>query len=67
MKLKKNRKTIIQDEPEQTNYASVMDGIVKTLEEKDSYEEALPLLKDLAELQSAASEYFSNGSPLRKN
>ena len=24
-----------------------MDGIVKTLEEKDSYEEALPLLKDL--------------------
>ena len=37
----------IQDEPEQTNYESVMDGIVKTLEEKDSYEEALPLLKDL--------------------
>jgi tetratricopeptide (TPR) repeat protein len=37
----------IQEEPEQTNYESVMNGIVKTLEEKDSYEEALPLLKDL--------------------
>jgi len=37
----------IQDEPEQTNYANVMDGIVKTLEDKESYDEALPLLKDL--------------------
>jgi len=37
----------LKDIPEQTNYANVMDGIVKTLEEKDAYEEALPLLKDL--------------------
>ena len=37
----------LKDVPEQTNYANVMDGIVKTLEEKDAYEEALPLLKDL--------------------
>ena len=44
---KKELEKNIQDEPEQTNYESVMDGIVKTLEEKDSYEEALPLLKDL--------------------
>jgi len=33
--------------PEQTNYANVMDGIVKSLEEKEAYGEALPLLKDL--------------------
>ena len=37
----------LRDEPEQTNYANVMDGIVKTLEDKESYDEALPLLKDL--------------------
>jgi len=37
----------LRDKPEQTNYANVMDGIVKTLEDKESYDEALPLLKDL--------------------
>jgi len=37
----------LHDEPELTNYANVMDGIVKTLEDKESYDEALPLLKDL--------------------
>ena len=40
-------KPLLKDVPEQTNYANVMDGIVKLLEEKESYEEALPLLKDL--------------------
>ena len=35
------------DIPEQTNYESVMEGIVKSLEEKEKFEEALPLLKDL--------------------
>ena len=43
---KKQEKTF-QDETEQTNYANVMDGIVKKLEDKESYDEALPLLKDL--------------------
>ena len=40
-------KKTLRDEPDQTNYANVMDGIVKTLEDKESYDEALPLLKDL--------------------
>jgi len=40
-------KRILQDLPEQTNYATVMDDLVKSLEEKEAYEEALPLLKDL--------------------
>ncbi len=40
---------ILQDLPEQANYANVMDGLVKSLEEKESYEEALPLLMDLIE------------------
>ncbi|MBS1255625.1 MAG: hypothetical protein MAG581_01434 [Deltaproteobacteria bacterium] len=39
--------TSVQKETEQTDYASVMDGIVKTLEKKGTYEEALPLLHDL--------------------
>lgn len=39
--------TTLQKEPEQTNYASVMDGIIKTLEKKGTYDEALPLLHDL--------------------
>ena len=30
-----------------TDYSVVMDGIVKTLEKKEAYDEALPLLKDL--------------------
>ena len=34
-------------EPEKTDYSAVMDGIVKTLEKKEAYDEALPLLKDL--------------------
>ena len=38
---------ILQDLPEETNYASVMDNLVKSLEKKEAYEEALPLLKDL--------------------
>jgi len=37
----------IQKEPEKTDYSTVMDGIVKTLEKKEAYDEALPLLKDL--------------------
>ena len=37
----------IQKEPEKTDYSAVMDGIVKTLEKKEAYHEALPLLKDL--------------------
>ena len=37
----------IQNENEKTDYSAVMDGIVKTLEKKDAYDEALPLLKDL--------------------
>ena len=37
----------IQKEPEKTDYSAVMDGIVKTLEKKEAYDEALPLLKDL--------------------
>ena len=37
----------IQKEPEKTDYSAVMDGIVKTLEKKEEYDEALPLLKDL--------------------
>ena len=37
----------IQKEPEKTDYSAVMDGIVKTLEKKEAYNEALPLLKDL--------------------
>ena len=45
--LEKKPEPILKDVPEQTNYANVMDGIVKLLEEKESYEEALPLLKDL--------------------
>jgi len=43
MKSEKN----IQEEPEKTDYSAVMDGIVKTLEKKEAYDEALPLLKDL--------------------
>ena len=45
--VEKNQESLLKDSPEQTNYANVMDGIVKTLEEKEAYEEALPLLKDL--------------------
>jgi len=45
--VEQKRESPLKDVPEQTNYANVMDGIVKTLEEKDAYEEALPLLKDL--------------------
>ncbi len=37
----------IQKEPKKTDYSAVMDGIVKTLEKKEAYDEALPLLKDL--------------------
>jgi len=37
----------IQKEPEKTDYSAVMDGIVKSLEKKEAYDEALPLLKDL--------------------
>jgi len=43
----KKQESPLKDLPEQTNYANVMDGIVKSLEEKNAYEEALPLLKDL--------------------
>ncbi len=43
MKLEKD----INKEPEKTDYSAVMDGIVKTLEKKEAYDEALPLLKDL--------------------
>ena len=43
---KKSEKEI-HKEPEKTDYSSVMDGIVKTLEKKEAYDEALPLLKDL--------------------
>ena len=43
MKSEKN----IKKEPEKTDYSAVMDGIVKTLEKKEAYDEALPLLKDL--------------------
>ena len=45
--VKKKQTSSIKDASEQTNYANVMDGIVKSLEEKEAYEEALPLLKDL--------------------
>ena len=48
-KLNFNKEPILQDLPEQTNYANVMDGLVKSLEEKEAYEDALPLLKDLIE------------------
>ncbi len=37
----------IKKEPEETDYSAVMDSIVKTLEKKEAYDEALPLLKDL--------------------
>ena len=37
----------IQKDPGKTDYSAVMDGIVKTLEKKEAYDEALPLLKDL--------------------
>ncbi len=37
----------IKKEAEKTDYSAVMDGIVKTLEKKEAYDEALPLLKDL--------------------
>ena len=37
----------IKKKPEKTDYSAVMDGIVKTLEKKEAYDEALPLLKDL--------------------
>ena len=43
----KKQTSSLKDAPEQTNYSNVMDGIVKSLEEKNAYEEALPLLKDL--------------------
>ncbi len=43
MKLEKD----FNKEPEKTDYSAVMDGIVKTLEKKEAYDEALPLLKDL--------------------
>jgi len=45
--IEQKQESPLKDIPQQTNYANVMDGIVKTLEEKDAYEEALPLLKDL--------------------
>ena len=44
-----NKEPLLQDLPEQANYANVMDGLVKSLEEKEAYEEALPLLMDLIE------------------
>jgi len=44
-----NKELLLQDLPEQANYANVMDGLVKSLEEKEDYEEALPLLMDLLE------------------
>ncbi len=44
-----NEELVFQEIPEQANYANVMDGLVRSLEEKDAYEEALPLLKDLLE------------------
>ena len=37
----------LKDFPDQTNYENVMNQIVTSLEEKEEYEEALPLLKDL--------------------
>ena len=45
--IEKKQTPSLKDAPEQTNYANVMDGIVKSLEEKEAYGEALPLLKDL--------------------
>ena len=42
-----NEEPLLQDIPEQANYANVMDGLVKSLEEKEAFEEALPLLMDL--------------------
>lgn len=42
-----NSEKDFQKEPEKTDYSAVMDGIVKTLEKKEAYDEALPLLKDL--------------------
>ena len=44
-----NEELVFEEIPEQANYANVMDGLVRSLEEKDAYEEALPLLKDLLE------------------
>ena len=46
------KKTVLEDVPEQTNYANVMDGIVRSLEEKAAYEEALPLLNDRGNARS---------------
>ena len=42
-----NSEIATQKEIEKTDYSAVMDGIVKTLEKKEAYDEALPLLKDL--------------------
>ena len=42
-----NSEKDFQKEPEKTDYSAVMDGIVRTLEKKEAYDEALPLLKDL--------------------
>jgi len=42
-----NSEKDMQKGPEKTDYSAVMDGIVKTLEKKEAYDEALPLLKDL--------------------
>ena len=42
-----NSEKFIQKENEKTDYSAVMDGIVKNLEKKEAYDEALPLLKDL--------------------
>ncbi|MBG56419.1 MAG: hypothetical protein CL935_04745 [Deltaproteobacteria bacterium] len=42
-----NSEKITQKENKKTDYSAVMDGIVKTLEKKEAYDEALPLLKDL--------------------
>ncbi|MBC8260113.1 MAG: hypothetical protein H8E38_13950 [SAR324 cluster bacterium] len=44
---KSSQESTLHGETVQTDYASVMDGIVKTLEDKNSYGEALPLLHDL--------------------
>ena len=44
---KNNLEKVSHKDQEKTDYSAVMDGIVKTLEKKEAYDEALPLLKDL--------------------
>ena len=48
-----NSEEDIQDDPKKTDYSAVMDGIVKTLEKKEAYDDALPLLKDLLKFNRA--------------